>query len=119
MNKHHYAIARSMAGVWMADSVPVRFSLSRGVPRALPKNNTAIYITERRGGRTAYVGQTRQGVAVRLSQHMRDWSRATQWAWVWVVPIVDETPACELSRIEGRIGVWLHPTDCRRFPRTD
>jgi hypothetical protein len=112
----HYAIARGMAGDWMGDSVPVRFGLSRGIPKALPKHGTAIYLSERANGRTAYVGQTRQTVAVRLAQHMRTWDRATLWAWVWVIPLLDETPDSELDYVEGRIGAWLRPVDCLRLP---
>jgi hypothetical protein len=119
MNDKHYAIARGMAGAWTTKSVPVRFNLARGVPRALPADRTAIYIVERSTGRTAYVGQTHQGVAVRLTQHVRQWERATTWAWAWVIPLRDETPDTALSRIEGRIGAWLRPVDCRRLPRAD
>ena len=119
MNNKHYAIARGMAGVSTGKNIPVRFNLARGIPRALPKDKTAIYIVERATGRTAYVGQTRQGVATRLTQHVRQWDRATTWAWVWVIPLLDTTPNAELSRIEGRIGAWLRPLDCRRLPRPD
>ncbi len=116
MNVEHYAIARGMAGEWMGDNAPVRFALSRGIPKALPEHGTVIYITERANGRTAYVGQTRQTAAVRLRKHMRTWERATLWAWVWVVPLLDQTPDDEFNLIEGRIGGWLRPTDCLRLP---
>jgi hypothetical protein len=117
VNDKHYAIARGMAGRWVGSNVPVRYTLSRGVPKALPPAPTAIYITEQRNGRTAYVGQTRQGAARRIAQHVRQWDRATTWAWVWVVPLLEETPNAELDRIEGRIGEWLRPVDCRRLPK--
>ncbi|MGN6373672.1 MAG: hypothetical protein ACTHM1_11915 [Solirubrobacteraceae bacterium] len=117
MNDKHYAIARGMAGKWVGSNVPVRYTLTRGIPRALPSARTAVYITEKRSGRTAYVGQTRQGTARRLAQHVRYWNRATTWAWVWVVPLLDETPNLELNRIEGRIGEWLRPVDSRRLPK--
>lgn len=116
VNLKHYAIARGMAGEWMGENVPVRFGLSRGIPNALPAHPTVIYIAERANGRTAYVGQTRQAAAVRLSQHMRTWDRATLWTWVWVVPLLDGTPDHELDLIEGRIGEWLRPVDCLRLP---
>ena len=117
MTDAHYSIARAMAGEWMAEPVPIRFSLSRGIPDCLPKAKTAIYITERSDGRTTYVGQTRQSVGTRLAQHARDWDRSTQWAWVWVVPVRSEVSRRQLDRIESRIGTWLRPTDCVRLPR--
>jgi hypothetical protein len=117
MTNKHYAIARGMTGEWAGSNTPVRFTLTRGVPKTLPTEGTAIYITEKKNGRTAYVGQTRQGASRRLSQHVRQWHRATEWAWVWVIPLLDSTPNDELNRIEGRIGSWLRPVDCRRLPR--
>jgi hypothetical protein len=116
VNEKHYAIARGMAGEWMGDAVSVRFEVARGIPKALPNHRTAIYVAERANGRTAYVGQTRQTVAVRLAQHMRTWDRATRWAWVWVIPLLDETPDRELDYVEGRVGTWLRPVDCLRLP---
>jgi hypothetical protein len=101
----------------MGEAIPQRFALSRGIPKSLPSHKTAIYIVERANGRTAYVGQTRQGVGARLRQHVRLWGRATEWAWVWIVPVLDSVPRRELDRIEGRIGDWLRPTDCARLPR--
>lgn len=119
MTDKHYAIARGMAGMWMGENLAVRFALSRGIPRALPTHPTAVYITERANGRTAYVGQTRQTVPLRLAQHMRTWERATTWGWVWVVPLLDETPDRELDHVEARIGEWLRPLDCGRLPALD
>jgi hypothetical protein len=113
----HYAIARGMAGEWVGANTPVRYSLTRGIRKMLPPAPTAIYITEKQNGRTAYVGQTRQGAALRLAQQVRHWHRATTWAWVWVVPLLDETPNEELDRIEGWVGEWLRPVDCCRLPR--
>lgn len=105
-----------MAGEWAGLNVPVRFTLTRGIPNALPTARTAIYITEKRNGRTAYVGQTRQGASKRLAQHVRQWHRARTWAWVWIVPVLGSAPDDDLDRIEGRIGAWLRPVDCRRLP---
>lgn len=118
MTEKHYAIARGMAGAWVGSNVPIRFALTRGIPKSLPAAPTAIYIVERKNGRTAYVGQTRQGTVRRLSQHVCAWDRATTWTWVWVVPLLDGTPDDELDRIEGRIGAWLRPLDCRRLPNS-
>ncbi len=117
MTDKHYAIARGMAGEWAGSNVPVRFTLTRGIPNTLPAARTAIYITEKKNGRTAYVGQTRQGAARRISQHVREWDRAAGWAWLWVIPLLDNTPNNELNRIEGRIGYWLRPVDCLRLPK--
>lgn len=117
MTDKHYAIARSMAGGWAAPPIPIRYSLSRGIPKCLPEDSPAIYITELSNGRTAYVGQTRQTVANRLGQHVRHWDRSARWAWVWIMPLRTETPRQELDRIEAGVGVWLRPVDCLRLPR--
>lgn len=117
MTAKHYAIARYMAGQWAAPGIPVRYSLSRGIPNCLPEDSPAIYIAELSNGRTAYVGQTRQTVASRLRQHIRSWDRAIRWKWVWIVPLKAETPDQALDCIEGRIGNWLRPVDCLRLPR--
>lgn len=116
MNDKHYAIARSMAGELAARPIPIRYSLSRGIPTCLPEDSPAIYITELANGRTAYVGKTRQTVANRLGQHARLWERAGRWAWVWIVPLREEISDEELDRTEGGIGRWLRPVDCFRLP---
>lgn len=117
MTDKHYAIARALAGEWAARSIPVRYHLGRGIPRCLPEDSPAIYITELSNGRTAYVGQTRQRVADRLRQHAGSWERASRWTWVWIVPLLDEVPKEAFNRIEGSIGAWLRPVDCLRLPR--
>lgn len=117
MTRHRYAIARAKAGSWMGVAVPHRYYLVRGVPADLPADATAVYITELGDGRTAYVGQTRQGTAARLAQHAGRWERASRWSYVWVIPILDDVPDRELDRIEGRIGQLVEPIDTLRLPR--
>jgi hypothetical protein len=112
-----YALARAKAMRWKGDAVPQAFPLRRGIPDDLPGVATAIYIAELADHRCAYVGQTRQGVVARLSQHATDPARAGRWAYAWVIPVLDSVPNHELSRIEGRIGQLLKPLDSRRLPR--
>jgi hypothetical protein len=116
MTAQQYAVARSFAGPWMGPAVPRRYYLGRGVPADLPSAETAVYVTEYGNYRTAYVGQTRQGVTTRLLQHARIDGRDSRWAFVWIIPVLDAIPRRGLDRIEGRAGGYLRPVECRRLP---
>ncbi len=84
------------------------------------RGGVGIYIAESHDGHVDYVGSVCRtdtiGIVARVAAHHLAGDRARHWARVWVVLLMDATPATVVRRIEGRIGRALSPRNSRRLP---
>jgi hypothetical protein len=117
MTARAYGAAWCCAGRFACPPIPRCFSLTRGIPAALPACANAVYVATDLGGDVRYVGSTTRTSPVRLAAHARDVRRATEWSHLWIVPLVDDLPRRVVLDIEGRVGRLLKPTDNMRLPR--
>lgn len=116
MNERRYWSACAFAGRWLSASArPHALPASRSMGTGATK---AVYIVCDWAGHVRYVGSTIRGADARLGQHLADVERTLEWATVWVVPLVNQTPIEDVRRIEGLIGRALGPADTRTLPAT-
>ena len=81
---------------------------------ALPEDAPmAVYVAENRAGRACYVGKFERCGAgrardgVRLAEHLREESKAQEWARVWVVPLREDTSHGAVLGLEAAVAARL------------
>jgi hypothetical protein len=77
----------------------------------------AVYLVCGWSGRVLYVGSTTIGVQARFAQHLSDLAKTLDWSTVYIIPLAAGTPAKEVRRIEGRIGLAVGPERNKALPR--
>ena len=86
-------------------------------PRIPVTARRAVYVVCAWSGRVLYVGSTTIGVGARFAQHLGDLAKTIDWATAYIVPLTDDTPAAEVHRIEGCIGLAVGPERNKALPR--
>lgn len=88
----------------------------------LPDGGCAVYIICDGLGRVQYVGSVcrpdnADGVARRLSEHLRNRLKRQTWQSAAVLWLRSETPLEVVRSVEGAVGSDLLPLGNRRLPR--
>jgi hypothetical protein len=116
MNGELYRRARVLAGQWAGEPDAAPHNLAEGAS-AVPGNGPVVYIVGDLMNRVAYVGSSMTGAAGRLRAHLAQPAKRRMWRSVWLIPLSAHTPESEVRRVEGRVGVRLHPTGNKRLPK--
>jgi hypothetical protein len=115
-----YRAACVLAGTWLLRSLPTML-----LPDQPTGVRCAIYIAaqkQRLGWRATYVGRADRrpagDVIERVAVHRRDPARRAAFERVMIVPLHDDVPSSEITRIEGAIARYFGcPRLCRAIPR--
>ncbi|GAB3852582.1 hypothetical protein ACFPIJ_64295 [Dactylosporangium cerinum] len=115
-----YETACDLAGAALLRRVPVAATLLQITEEKVwSEFAAAVYIAADSTNAIRYVGSVarsgRSGVGDRIQEHVRA-GRATRWIRLMVVPLVPDTEASLVRRVEGRVGAVLRPADTMRLP---
>lgn len=117
MTSDAYHAAWGTAAKFAAAPHAREYTITRGLPDALPDFRNAIYIACDAGGAVTYVGSSIRPVRRRLGEHFRDRERAATWKTLWVLPLEEDLPAPLVRLCEARVGRMLKPHRTRRLPK--
>ena len=111
MTDTNYFEALAAAGDWARGAAPNPLTM-RVVRKAFVA--TGVYIACDRDGRVRYVGSAARpgrphGLGDRVHEHRVP--QRGSWRWIWVLPLLDDTPAVVVRAIEGRVIRLLSPSD--------
>jgi hypothetical protein len=107
-----YEALAALAGARLSRPLPARYA----VDGALPLCSSAVYVILDADLRVRYVGSVARADPDALRRRVREHGARQGWRWAVVIPLLAETPAREVRRIEGVIGRALFPPDNRRLP---
>jgi len=119
MDRGRYLALAALAGVYLLDHWVDTFAASE--PSG--DEERAVYVVENGAGLACYAGQSRRGPQAgaagrRVGEHMREPSKASEWARYWVFPLKADTPDAVVDTFERAVAVRLGlPLRNRRWRR--